>query len=43
MIVFRPGTFETAPHTYIASVRAPRGDTRATLQRPSSTVIPTSR
>ena len=34
MIVFRPGTFDNAPHTYIASVRAPRdGDTRAALQR----------
>ena len=34
MIVFRPGTFENAPHTYIATVRTP-GDagTRAALQR----------
>jgi putative ABC transport system permease protein len=34
MIVFRPGTFENAPHTFIASVKAPRdGNTRALLQR----------
>ena len=34
MIVFRPGTFENAPHTYIASLEAPRDPkTRALLQR----------
>jgi putative ABC transport system permease protein len=34
MIVFRPGTFDNAPHTYIASVRAPRDSSaRATMQR----------
>jgi putative ABC transport system permease protein len=34
MIVFRPGTFENAPHTFIASVRAPRDqNTRAVMQR----------
>jgi putative ABC transport system permease protein len=34
MIVFRPGTFENAPHTYIASGKAPRdGNTRAVMQR----------
>jgi putative ABC transport system permease protein len=34
MIVFRPGTFDAAPHTFIASVRAPRDpQTRATMQR----------
>ena len=33
-LVFRPGTFESAPHTYVASVKAPRDlDTRAALQR----------
>jgi putative ABC transport system permease protein len=34
MIVFRPGTFESAPHTFIASVRAPRDpERRALMQR----------
>ena len=34
MIVFRPGTFDNAPHTFIASVRAPRDQkTRALMQR----------
>jgi putative ABC transport system permease protein len=34
MIVFRPGTFDNAPHGYIASVRAPRDrQARAELQR----------
>ena len=34
MIVFRPGTFENAPHTFIASVKAPRdANTRAVMQR----------
>ncbi|HEY6360477.1 MAG TPA: FtsX-like permease family protein [Vicinamibacterales bacterium] len=34
MIVFRPGTFDNAPHTFIASVRAPRDQkTRAVMQR----------
>jgi putative ABC transport system permease protein len=34
MIVFRPGTFDNAPHTYIASVKAPRdGNTRGVMQR----------
>ena len=34
MIVFRPGTFENAPHTFIASVKAPRDPkTRALMQR----------
>jgi putative ABC transport system permease protein len=34
MIVFRPGTFENAPHTYIASVKAPAdANTRAVMQR----------
>jgi putative ABC transport system permease protein len=34
MIVFRPGTFDNAPHTFIASVKAPRDTkTRALMQR----------
>jgi putative ABC transport system permease protein len=34
MIVFRPGTFDTAPHTFIASVQAPRNAAaRARMQR----------
>jgi putative ABC transport system permease protein len=34
MIVFRPGTFEQAPHTFIAAVKAPRDTgTRAAMQR----------
>ena len=34
MIVFRPGTFENAPHTYIAAVKAPPdANTRAVMQR----------
>ena len=33
MFVFRPGIFDGAPHTYIASLKAPRdGDVRARLQ-----------
>jgi putative ABC transport system permease protein len=33
MIVFRPGTFETAPHTFIAAVRGPReAQARSRLQ-----------
>ena len=34
MLVFRPGTFEEAPHTFIASLKAPReAGARAALQR----------
>ena len=33
MFVFRPGTFEGAPHTYIAALRGPvEGSARATMQ-----------
>ncbi len=33
MFVFRPGTFDTAPHTYIATVQAPRdANARARMQ-----------
>ncbi len=45
MIVFRPGTFENAPHTYIASRQgATRSrSARALCSAPSSTATPTSR
>jgi putative ABC transport system permease protein len=34
MLVFRPGTFDAAPHTFIASVRAPRDvESRGRMQR----------
>src|SRR5690554_3355420 len=33
MFVFRPGTFDQAPHTYIAALQGPRDpDTRARMQ-----------
>ncbi len=41
MFVFRPGTFDRAPHGFIASMRGPaEGDQRARLQRDLVTAFP---
>ncbi len=41
MFVFRPGTFDQAPHGFIASMRGPAdGDQRARLQRDLVTAFP---
>ena len=41
MFVFRPGTFDRAPHGFIASMRGPAdGDQRARLQRDLVTAFP---